>query len=694
MDNTISKFIELPVQKRVDFWSPQKIGHIRKLSGTGIASEIFVENNGSLRILDNIVFRGNKSYAIPNMDMQTDTMLAGMKLSVPVYLGDMSYGALSGNPNIAIAKAAEITETMAGTGEGGLYGSVSGSKRIFVQWASARFGVSAGSLNQGASIVIKIGQGAKPGIGGHLPGSKVTHNISLARKIPENMDAISPAPHHDIYSIEDLTQRIEALKILSDKPVFVKVAATNYIPYIVTGIARSGAAGVIIDGHGAGTGAAPVAVRDNMGIPVELAVASADSILKKENLRKNFTIIAAGRVSNSTDAMKLYALGADVVSLGTSILIAMGCIMVKKCNLGYCPVALTNRTDSSKSLDIDFAVNRVVNFINGFRSEMAEMMGKLGINNMKELTGNRDLLEARNLSGETMELLGIKYGNPVDLDPVQGNFEYDIKYLNSLINKGEPVMSSMGSNAPPEVDKPARIIDWLRLDGAQVTRPSIDPYRENINLDFYLSGGDLVISMPVIINVNGADKNVMEALEWASLFIGSVTIDYNPEMDNPEINFPDINSGKHRYSFIASGENLDRNVDGFILEEDRYTELKITEINDILGKEGIRENYDLILEVSRFRNSGDIIKYLALGCDSVILSSKIFESGLENNYSNLKEKALNFLMGIRKELALLSGAMGISNLQYSIVGNKELLRSVNLDSSIGKAINVQEGGSR
>lgn len=694
MDNTISKFIELPVQKRVDFWSPQKIGHIRKLSGSGIASEIFVENNESLRILDNIVFRENKSHAIPNMDMQTDTMLAGMKLSVPVYLGDMSYGALSGNPNIAIAKAAEITETMAGTGEGGLYGSVSGSKRIFVQWASARFGVSAGSINQGAAIVIKIGQGAKPGIGGHLPGSKVTHNISLARKIPENMDAISPAPHHDIYSIEDLTQRIEALKILSDKPVFVKVAATNYIPYIVTGIARSGAAGVIIDGHGAGTGAAPVAVRDNMGIPVELAVASADSILKKENLRKNFTIIAAGRVSNSTDAMKLYALGADVVSLGTSILIAMGCIMVKKCNLGYCPVALTNRTDSSKSLDIDFAVNRVVNFINGFRSEMAEMMGKLGINSMKELTGNRDLLEARNLSGETMELLGIRYGNPVDLDPIQGNFEYDIKYLNSLINKGEPVMSSMGSNAPPEVDKPARIIDWLRLDGAQVTRPSIDPYRENINLDFYLSGGDLVISMPVIINVNGSDKNVMEALEWASLFIGSVTIDYNPEMDNPEINFHGTHSGKHRYSFIASGETLDRNAGGFILEEDRYTELKITEINDILGKEGIRENYDLILEISRFRNSGDIIKYLALGCDSVILSSKIFESGLENNYSNLKEKALNFLMGIRKELALLSGAMGISNLQYSIVGNKELLRSVNLDSSIGKAINVQEGGSR
>jgi glutamate synthase domain-containing protein 2 len=696
MDNIVSKFINLPKQKQKDFWSHEKIEHIRKLSDNGLSSEIFIENKNSLRILDNITFKDNKELSAHHA-VETNSILAGYKLSVPVYLGDMSYGALSGNPNIAIAKVAELTDTMSGTGEGGLYGSVSESKRIFVQWASARFGVSANTLKEGAAIVIKIGQGAKPGIGGHLPGSKVTHNISMARKIPENMDAISPAPHHDIYSIEDLTQRIEALKILSDKPVFVKVAATNYIPYIVTGIARSGASGVIIDGHGAGTGAAPVTVRDNMGIPIELAVASAHSILESENLRKNFSIIAAGRVSDSTDAMKLYALGADVVSLGTSILIAMGCIMVRKCNLGYCPAALTNKADNGKLLDMDFAVNRASNFINGFRLELVEMMEKLGINSIKELIGNRNLLEAKNISFSAMEVLGIKSGKPVNINYMQGDFKYDVKYLNSLINKGEPVMSSMGSNAPPEIDFPARIIDWLRLDGAQVTRPSIDPYRENINLDFYLFGGDLIISMPVIINVNGSPENVRAALEWASMFAGSTIIENKPDikLKNAIISHGDIYEyGKHSYSTLKSAKELDYNMDGFIIKEDGATELKISEVDENLRKEGLREKYDLIVEISKFRNTGDIIKYLALGCDSVIISSKVFEMGLENNYINLEDKALNFLLGIRKELALLAGAMGISNLQGSIVGNRELLRSINLDNRIADAINVQEAGSR
>jgi len=160
-------------------------------------------------------------------------------------------GALSGNPNIVIARTADITETLAGTGEGGLHPVVAKYKRIFIQWASARFGVDIDTLMKGMGIVIKIGQGAKPGIGGHLPGSKVTEPISTTRRIPVGSDAISPAPHHDIYSIEDLGQRIEALKeATGNRPVYVKVAATNYIPYIATGVARMGGDGIIIDGHG------------------------------------------------------------------------------------------------------------------------------------------------------------------------------------------------------------------------------------------------------------------------------------------------------------------------------------------------------------------------------------------------------------------------------------------------------------
>jgi glutamate synthase domain-containing protein 2 len=166
--------------------------------------------------------------------------------------------------------------------------------------------------------VIKIGQGAKPGIGGHLPGVKVTKPISETRRIPVGLDAISPAPHHDIYSIEDLGQRIAALKEATGKPVFVKVGVTNYIAYIAAGVARMGADGIIMDGQGAGTGAAPAVVRDNIGLPIEIAVPVVDQALRREGLRDGFTVVAAGRVSSAEDTAKLIALGADVVSLGTA----------------------------------------------------------------------------------------------------------------------------------------------------------------------------------------------------------------------------------------------------------------------------------------------------------------------------------------------------------------------------------------
>ena len=142
MSKVVAKYIEMPKRNIKDFWTNDKINHIRKLSNSPEASEIFIKNDDSLRILDRIDFNINRFAYIPVADATTESTLAGFDLGIPVYLGDMSYGALSGNPNIAIAKTAEITRTMAGTGEGGLYGSVADTKRIFVQWASARFGVS------------------------------------------------------------------------------------------------------------------------------------------------------------------------------------------------------------------------------------------------------------------------------------------------------------------------------------------------------------------------------------------------------------------------------------------------------------------------------------------------------------------------------------------------------------------------
>ena len=442
-----------------------------------------------------------------------------LKLSSPMYLGDMSFGALSGVPNAAIAKAADLTGIMAGTGEGGLLKEVAECSRITVQWASARFGVDANSLSKGQAVVIKIGQGAKPGIGGHLPGVKVTTPISETRRIPVGTDAISPAPHHDIYSIEDLGQRILGLKEATRKPVFVKVGATNYIPYIASGVARMGAAGIIIDGAGAGTGAAPSVVKNNVGVPIELAVASVDSILRREGLRDNFTVIAAGRVSTPEDSLKLIALGADITSVGTGALLAIGCLMVHKCHLGFCPAILTNKISDSpvRTLSFDQSVTWLANMVRGWTEEMKLIMELMGVSKLEELRSRRDLLfhngvpqlgdpqDTRRRGEAAGRRLALRRSRRrprgllprgVNLwDPARSTALWELAGTTGK-SPGEAQISSMGSIGPPFVEAPSRLSDWVVTDGAQVTRPSIDPYREEIEIVNYLAQGRIRLAAP------------------------------------------------------------------------------------------------------------------------------------------------------------------------------------------------------
>ena len=200
-----------------------------------------------------------------------------LKLEVPIMFSAMSYGSISYNAHESLARAAEKLGTYYNTGEGGLHQDFyKYGEHTIVQVASGRFGVNHDYLNAGAAIEIKMGQGAKPGIGGHLPGRKIVADIAKTRMIPEGSDAISPAPHHDIYSIEDLRQLVFSLKEASryTKPVIVKIAAVHNVAAIASGIARSGADIIAIDGFRGGTGAAPTRIRDNVGIPIELALAA------------------------------------------------------------------------------------------------------------------------------------------------------------------------------------------------------------------------------------------------------------------------------------------------------------------------------------------------------------------------------------------------------------------------------------
>ena len=281
-----------------------------------------------------------------------------------------------------------------------------------VQVASGRFGVHREYLETAAAIEIKMGQGAKPGIGGHLPGAKITDEVSNTRMIPKGVDAISPAPHHDIYSIEDLRQLIFSLKEATGyrKPVFVKIAAVHNVAAIASGIARSGADVIAIDGFRGGTGAAPTRIRDNVGIPIELALAAVDQRLREEGIRDNVSVIAGGSVRSSGDLVKAIALGADACYIGTGALIALGCHLCRSCHTGKCNWGIaTQIPELVKRLDPAEGAKRLVRLVTAWNHELQEMMGGMGINSIEALRGNRLMLRGIGLTEKELQILGVRH---------------------------------------------------------------------------------------------------------------------------------------------------------------------------------------------------------------------------------------------------------------------------------------------
>ncbi len=364
------------------------------------------------------------------------------------------------NAHAALARAAQELGIYYNTGEGGLHEDFYAyGDNTIVQVASGRFGVHTDYLNTGAAIEIKMGQGAKPGIGGHLPGIKVGPDISKTRMIPEGTDAISPAPHHDaieikmgqgakpgigghlpgikvgpdisktrmipegtdaispaphhdIYSIEDLRQLVFSLKEATGyrKPIIVKVAAVHNVAAIASGIARSGADIIAIDGWRGGTGAAPARIRDNVGIPIELALAAVDTRLREEGIRDEVSLIVGGSIRSSADLVKAIALGADAVYIGTAALLAMGCHLCRSCQQGKCNWGIaTQRPDLVARLDPDEAARRLVNLVTAWDHELQEIMGGMGINAVEALRGNRLMLRGLGLTEAELRVLGVKH---------------------------------------------------------------------------------------------------------------------------------------------------------------------------------------------------------------------------------------------------------------------------------------------
>lgn len=336
-----------------------------------------------------------------------------LELSMPVMFSAMSYGSISYNAHKSLALAAKELGILYNTGEGGLHEDFyCYGENTIVQVASGRFGVHEKYLNAGAGIEIKMGQGAKPGIGGHLPGTKIVGDVSRTRMIPEGSDAISPAPHHDIYSIEDLRQLVCSLKEATEykKPIIVKVAAVHNIAAIASGIARSGADIIAIDGFRGGTGAAPTRIRDNVGIPVELALAAVDQRLRDEGIRNHVSLVAGGSIRSASDVVKAVALGADACYVATAALLALGCHLCRTCQSGKCNWGIaTQNPELVERLDPQTGSRRLINLMTAWKHEIKELMGGMGINSIEALRGNRLMLRGIGLNEKELEILGISH---------------------------------------------------------------------------------------------------------------------------------------------------------------------------------------------------------------------------------------------------------------------------------------------
>ncbi len=335
-----------------------------------------------------------------------------VKLDLPVMFSAMSYGAVSLNVQESLARAATEAGTLWNTGEGGLHHKLYkyGSNTV-VQVASGRFGVHPDYLDAARVVEIKIGQGAKPGIGGHLPAEKVSSDVSMTRMIPAGTDALSPAPQHDIYSIEDLAQLVYALKEATDytKPVSVKIAAVHNSAAIASGMVRAGADIIVLDGLRGSTGAAPKVIRDNVGIPIEMALASVDARLRQEGIRNQASIVIAGGIRNSSDVAKAIAIGADAVYIATAALMALGCTCCQQCHTGKCAWGIcTSDPALTKRVNPDIGARRLANLLRAWSIELKDILGGMGINALESLRGNRLQLRGIGLSDTELEILGVK----------------------------------------------------------------------------------------------------------------------------------------------------------------------------------------------------------------------------------------------------------------------------------------------
>ncbi len=327
-----------------------------------------------------------------------------IELSVPVYITSMSFGALSWNAKAALGRAASAIGTCTCTGEGGMLAEEREESSLLVyQMTPSRYMLDLEHLRRADAIEVAMGQGAKPGTGGLLPGAKVADRVAEMRTLPKGIDQRSAVRHPDFLGADDMEVKLEELRIATDNqvPIFVKMPATR-VREDVKMAAKAGADVIVVDGMEGATGASPEFLLDHTGIPTVAAVATAREALEEMGLYGEVNLVVSGGIGSGADAAKALALGADAVAIGTAALIALNCNapiyqddyarlgtapgFCHHCHTGLCPVGITTQEpDLVARLDIQAAADRVENFINAMVLEMTLMAKACGKSNVHNL---------------------------------------------------------------------------------------------------------------------------------------------------------------------------------------------------------------------------------------------------------------------------------------------------------------------
>jgi methylamine---glutamate N-methyltransferase subunit C len=333
-----------------------------------------------------------------------------LKVSSPIMFGGMSYGTVSKNVRLILAKVAANLKIGVNAGEDFVLPEELdvASKHLIVQYATGRFGLTEESLKKSAAVEIRFGQGAYPGWESVLPAKKVSQEVAKLMQLDENEDAYSPAHHPDIRNEDELKEKITLLRALTDGvPIGAKIGCGD-IENDVEILVDSGADFIALDGFGGGTGATEYFVRENVGIPIFAALPRAVRHLKKMEARNRVSLIAGGRLRTSADFAKCLALGADAVYIGTSALIAINCKQYRICHTGHCPTGVaTNDPTLLQRLNVDEGIHRLTNFMNVSNLEVANFARIVGKADVKKL----DIEDLVSLERDLAEITGVKWLN-------------------------------------------------------------------------------------------------------------------------------------------------------------------------------------------------------------------------------------------------------------------------------------------